>query len=393
MQRLPRRVGLHMGFALCAALGLPRPIAAAEPPLVAMTIVGAPQTMFSPGRDACDGDDVPDTNARAFRDFEGRIVVFAMHMKNRALRGADFDQLKLDCRPPLESRGEADPARYDDASWITSTWTDDGKVVQALVHHEYRANTHPGRCSSKDYLACWYNTIISAASRDGGRIFERPSPPVVVAAAPFRQEVGQGRHRGFFNPSNIFGNGRHRYMMTSSTGWDGQPFGPCLFRTDRPDKPGTWRAYDGRAFTIRYADPYRSDAKPARCEVIQPFRSPVGTVVRHRGSGVWIAVLESKALGGRYPHSGFYMSASRDLLRWDEPRLIMAGPTMSDDPCASGGRLIAYPSIIDRDAKGRNFDDIGDSADLYFTALKVEGCRITSERDLIRRRVTIKVIP
>lgn len=361
------------------------------PPLVAVTIVSPPETVFSPARDACDGDDVPDVNARAFRGAEGGIVMFAMHMKNRAFRGRDFDNLKLDCTPPLVSAYDADPTRYDDASWIAATWTDDGKRVQALIHHEYRASSHPGRCTHQEYLACWYNTVVAAGSSDAGRSFARASPPVVVAAAPFRQEVGQGRHRGFFNPSNIFGDGNHRYMMTSSTGWDGQPFGPCLFRTDTPDKPSTWRAFDGRGYSVRLGDPYREETKPARCQVIPPFTSPVGAILRHRGTGAWIAIFEAKGDGQRFPQSGFYTTASWDLLKWDQPRLLLAGSLLSDDACKAGGSVISYPSLIDRAARGRNFDDVGDSADIYFTRMQVDGCRITSNRDLVRRRVAIKV--
>ena len=390
---MPRLILPAVALLATALPGSTPPAAApAEPPLVAVTVVGAPEVLFTPARDACDGDDVPDANARAFRAADGSIVVFAMHMKNRSLRGPDFDHLKLDCSSPLASRGDADPARYDDASWITATWTEDGRRVDALVHHEYRANTHPGRCTHKAYLACWYNTIVAASSADGGRSFQRASPPVVVAAAPFRQEVGQGRHRGFFNPSNIFGDGRHRYMLASSTGWEGQPFGPCLFRTDTPDKPESWRAFDGRAFSVRFGDPYRSASAPAPCRVIQPFPVPVGAVLRHRASGAWIAVFQAKADGRRFPQSGFYTTASADLLRWDEPRLLLAGPTLDDDPCAAGGTLINYPSILDRAARGRNFDDVGDAADLYFTRLKVDGCKVTSDRDLLRRRIAIKVL-
>lgn len=387
---VPFKSTLRM-LALAAPAIAAWPARAAEPPLVAVTIVGPAETVYSSARDSCDGDDVPDTNARAFREPDGKVVVFAMHMKNRALRGPDFDNLKIECRPPLLSKYDADPARYDDASWITATWTEDGKTVQALVHHEYRASTHEGRCRHKEYLACWYNTIVAASSSDGGRSFERRSPPVVVAAAPFRQEAEQGRHRGFFNPSNIFADGRHRYMMTSSTGWDGQPFGPCLFRTDGPEKPDSWRAFDGRAFTIRYQDPYRSDAKPAQCRVIQPFPVPVGAVLRHRGTGAWIAIFQAKANGAKFPESGFYTTSSSDLLRWDEPRLLLAGSTLDDDPCKAGGTLINYPSILDRSARGRNFDDVGDMAELYFTRLEVDGCKVTSKRDLLRRRLTIKV--
>ncbi|TDR93695.1 hypothetical protein [Enterovirga rhinocerotis] len=379
---------LLAGLLLCG--GTPR---AADPPLAAVTIVGAVETVFTPKRDACDGDDVPDANARAFRDATGSVVVFAMHMKNRALRGPDLANLKIDCASPLPSQGDADPARYDDATWITATWTEDGRRIEALLHHEYRANTHPGRCTHKEYLACWYNTVVAARSMDGGRTFERASPPVVVAAPPFRQEVGQGRHRGFFNPSNIVAHGRHRYMMVSTTGWPGQASGPCLFRTADPADPTSWRAFDGKEFSIRYGDPYRSDAKPAPCRVIAPFPAPVGAIVRHRGTGAWLAVFQAKGDGGRFPQSGFYTTASRDLISWDKPRLLLAGPTLYDGACDSGGTLINYPSLLDPKAEGRNFDDVGDSADLYYTRLVVDGCKTTSDRDLLRRHVAIKVWP
>jgi hypothetical protein len=380
----------------CAALILLAgliPARAAEPPLAAVALVGAPEIVFSAKRDACDGDDVPDAPARAFRDGAGAVVLFGLHTKNRALRGPDFARLAIDCAPTMPSKGEPDPARYDDASWIAATWTEDGRRVQALVHHEYQANTHPGRCSRKEYLACWYNTVVAVSSADGGRSWTRPEPPRVVAAAPFRQEVGQGRHRGFFNPSNIFSDGRHRYFFSSTTGWTGQDGGACLFRTTDPSDPGAWRAFDGTDFTRRFGDPYRNGAEARPCKTIWPFPAPVGSVVRHRPSGAWIAVFQAAANADTFPEAGFYTTASRDLVTWDKPRLLLAGKTLYDDPCGSGGRLISYPSLLDAAAEGRNFDDVGPSADLYYASLRVEGCQVTSDRELLRLRVAIEILP
>ena len=289
--------------------------------------------------------------------------------------GPSFDKLKLDCAPPLPSHGKEDPAAYDDASWIAATWTEDGRHVTALVHHEYQGNTHPGRCPARDYMACWYNSVVSVASEDGGRSFRRPEPPAVVAAAPFRQEVGQGRHRDFFNPSNIVADGAAHYMLAATTGWKGQDSGACLFRSTDPANPSGWRAYNGRDFAARFPDPYRTSPQSPTCRPIEPFPAPVGSIGRHRGTGAWIAVFQAKADGKAFPESGFYTTSSRDLLAWDKPRLLLAGATLYDDPCHAGGRLIAYPSLIDRDAKGRNFDDLGDTAELYFASLKVEGCQ------------------
>jgi hypothetical protein len=95
-------------------------------------------------------------------------------------------------------------------------------------------------------------------------------------------------------------------------------------------------------------------------------------------------------MAGASPSPGFYVSASRDLLSWDKPRLLIAGKTLYDDPCGAK-RLIAYPSLLDPDAKGRNFDDVGETAALFFSELKVEGCAVTSERRLLRRKVAIKI--
>ena len=373
------------------------PARAAEPPLSALTLTGPPSTVFAAARDACDGADVPDAPSRAFRDAGGAVALFGMHFRNRALRGPDLDHLKIDCRVVLDSGEKSDPALYDDRSWITATWTEDGTHVAALLHHEYQANEHPGRCRSKVYLECWYNTLLAASSDDAGQSFVRGKPPAVVAAAPFRQEVDQGRHRGFFNPSNIVANGRYRYFLASTTGWErpgsDQQDGVCLFRSEDPSDPSAWRAWTGSSFTARFADPYRATIKRSdTCAPVGPFPGPVGAVVRHRGSGAFIAVFMAKA-GERFPASGFYWTTSRDLTTWDEPRLLREGATLYDDPCSAKGGLIAYPSLLDPAAQGRNFDDIGDMALLFYATLRTRGCEITSERDLVRRPVAVKVWP
>ncbi len=387
---------MRLALALLATAMVPAH-AASEPPLSSLTLVGPARVVFQASRDACDGADVPDAPARAFRDATGAVALYGMHYRNRALRGPDLDHLKIDCAVVLESGEKPDPAAYDDRSWITATWTEDGRAVAALLHHEYQANEHPGRCRSKVYMDCWYNTILAASSADGGHSFARKSPPQVVAGAPFRQEVDQGRHRGFFNPSNIFSDGRWRYFLASTTGWDrpggDQDAGVCLFRSDDPGDPARWRAWTGTGFSAAFPDPYRTRVTlPATCRPVGPFPGPVGAVVRHRGTGAFIAVFMAK-VGGAFARSGFYWTSSRDLLAWDVPRLLMEGATLYDDPCAAKGNLIAYPALLDPGAKGRNFDDVGDAAVLTYASLRTEGCAVTSDRDLMRRPLAIRVWP
>lgn len=383
-------------LAFLAALALSGAASAqGAPPDAVLTLEGAPAVVFDPTKDACDGYDVPDVPARAFRDAAGNIVLFALHFENRALRGPDFDRLKLDCRVVFRGSGSPDPAAHDDRAWIAATWTKDGRAVAGLVHHEYQAHGHAGRCAFKEYLACWYNTILAVASRDGGATFAKvaagPKGSPVIAAHPLPQEVGQGRHRGFFNPSNIVSDGKFAYFLGATTGWSGQASGACLFRNVDPLDPAVWRAWNGKAFAAAFPDPLiaRRTASVA-CQPVGPFPAPVGSLTRHRGSGAWIAVFQAQGGGERFPLSGIWYAASNDLLRWGEPRLLLAGATLYDDACKAGGRLINYPSLIDPEAKGRNFDDTGDVADLFLVTLAVDGCAV-QERKLIRQRVRIEV--
>jgi hypothetical protein len=388
------RSKLFLIFGLAAALAATP--AAAEPaaaPALELTVAGAVETVFTPARDACDGNDVPDAPLRAFHAADGGVVAFGLHYVNRALRGPTLDAIAIDCKVVLNSKHLADPAAYDDYNWIAAVWTEDGRHVDALIHHEYHANEHPGRCAYEDMMSCWYNAILGYRSNDAGASFARAGRDFVVAAAPFPQDRFQGRHRGFFNPSNIVGDGEWRYFLASTTGWDGQHYGVCLFRTRDPSDPTSWRAWDGRAFSIRFADPYRArkpprDARP--CRTIAPFQAPVGSIVRQRASGLWLAVYQAWKDEGYHPVAGFYYATSRDLTTWSAPHLLIAGATNYDDPCKAPGVLLGYPSLVDPRSRARNFDEVRAGAELYYVTLQTKGCAITSKRDLLRRRVTIR---
>ncbi len=386
-------------LALLALLAASPAFAQEAPRLRVALARGAPETVYAAQADGCDPNDVPDAPVRAFRDAGGGVTLFGLHYDNRALKGPDLAHLKIDCHIVYASHGDADPARYDDRSWIAATWTTDGRDVSALIHHEYQANEHPGRCRFPDYMQCWFNTLLEVRSTDGGADFPRPA--AVVASAPFRQEVDQGRHRGFFNPSNIVSDGRYEYFMASTTGWDAaaavaglapeeQRGGVCLFRSATPAEPRSWRAWDGRAFTILYPDPYRASPHPAPCAVLAPFPGPVGSVVKVEPGGPWLAVFQAKADAGSFPLSGFYTATSPDLLHWGAPRLLLAGPTLYDDACRAGGPLVSYPVILDPASPSRNFDRTGRTADLYYDVLQTEGCEVTGRRSLVRRHVTIE---
>jgi hypothetical protein len=362
-----------------------RPASAAD---LRLELVGTPSIVFNSTRDACDPNDVPDINPRAYRDSSGSVHVFALHFENRALRGPDLVHLKIDCHVALGSPLDPDPAHYADRNFVAATWTIDGRAVSALVHHEYHADDHQ-RCRVGGELACWYNSVLAYQSRDAGERFTKAAP-LVVAAAPFTQDVEQGRHRGFFNPSNIVSDGAYEYVFASTTGWDGQGFGNCLFRTSDPTKPGLWRAFDGMGFTIRYDDPYKGPTHPKPCMPIAPFTYALGSITRHAASKLWVAVFQASA-GGAFPLDGFYYATGRDLLHWGPPRILTAGKTLYGDLCKAGPSIINYPAVLDPASTSRNFDDIGDRPDLFFTIMQVQGCE-TGERTLVRQALRVTMV-
>lgn len=384
------RVASVLGW-LAASLA-PAPAQPTAEPGLKLTLGAGTELVFNPKRDRCDGHDVPDAPLRAFRDAEGKTVAFGLHFVNRALRGDSLDRIKIDCQVVLNSKHLADPAAYDDYNWITATWTEDGRTIDAIIHHEYHGNEHAGRCAFKEMMKCWYNTLIGYRSTDGGASFVRAGKQPVVAAAAFTQDQNQGRHRGFFNPSNIVAMGQHRYFLASNTGWDGQAFGVCVFRTQTPGDPTSWRAWDGKDFSRRYGDPYgpsgTNTGKP--CVPVQPFQAPVGSIVKH-SSGQFLAVYQAWKDDRFHPLAGIYYATSRNLTEWSTPRLLLAGATNYDDPCKTPGPLMGYPSLIDPRSKARNYDETGDNAQLYYVSLETKGCQITSNRDLLRRPVKIEL--
>ena len=265
--------------------------------------------------------------------------------------------MKLDCHVALDSAFDANPAHYDDRRYIAATWTTNGRDVSALIHEEYHADQHK-TCRVGDSLGCWFNTVLAFHSADGGASFA-PSTPLVVASAPFRQDVEQGRHRGFFNPSNMFSDGRWTYAFISTTGWEGQAPGNCLFRTREPGRRRRLARVGRRELCRALREPV-SLARQAQA-VRQHRAVPVprrrgGARPRHK---LWIAVFQAAATGAT-PLEGFYYATARDLFHWSEPRLLMAGRTAYSNLCAVGPSIINYPSLMDPTSTSRNFDTIGE---------------------------------
>jgi hypothetical protein len=364
----------------------------ATPPQAPLAVVapaaGAePIVVFDWGKERCEEWDVPDAPLRAFRDAQGGITADASNSNNRIFSGSSLSDIHHSCHSALTSHEDPDPGAYSGLRFITALWTDDGVVVNALIHNEYHADHFPKACLFKSSMKCWYTTIIGATSTDGGQTFKTATPPVVVAAAPFRQDFQQGRHRGFFNPTNIIHHGGFYYMATDTTGGAGQKAGLCLFRTSTVADPTSWRGYDGSAFTSRAIDPYSSDTNGyVPCE---PVHGP-GTA----GSISWsstrkLFMMVSQWVDKAHADGEIAYSWSSDLIDWSPPQTLLAEPAMSSQNCSNRFRY-GYPSVLDPASPGRNFDEIGAHPVLFLTRFRVGAdCGLPPSRDLIRLQLQI----
>jgi hypothetical protein len=361
---------------------------------------GPVETVFSWQRDACDRADVPDAPARAFRDAAENVHLYAANHHNRGLVGRDLHSVRpAGCSGAFHGAEMADPAAYDDRAWLTSFWAEDGQTVYALVHNEYLGNKHD-RCRSSRSIDCWMNTIVLAVSNDGGLTFRRASPgsAALVAALPYRYDPSEIGHWGLFSPSNIVEKDGFLYTFVHSTTYRDQPAAECLMRTRDIADPRSWRAWDGEGFTRTFVDPYAGAVDPSRhiCAPVGKgkLRWPVGAIVRHEPSGRYIAVMAASGRPGSGSASGIYAASSPDLIDWSEPKLILKAQVKQSFACNAPepgghpdlvGYAVAYPSIIDPSSRSRNFDTIGDRAELHLVRYAPEACKIeTLKRDLVR---------
>ncbi|MBN8993911.1 MAG: hypothetical protein J0H94_01705 [Rhizobiales bacterium] len=368
---------------LLAAFALP---AAAEEPLLVVPAGTPEQVVFDWDRDRCAKTDIPDAPPRAFRDASGRVHLMASHQDNRQFVGPDFDHLGHPCTVIYQGAQSADPAAFDDRQWLAAFQTDDGRTIHALVHNEFQGNTHPGLCPSHKYLSCWYNSITYAVSTDGGATFRAPpSPANVVAAPPVPYDGDAGKPVGYFQPTNIVrGRDGAFYFMFLSNGIPGRPGGVCVARSPSPDRPGSWRAWDGSGFNARLSGAYDRDLSPGACTGVgRGSLFELGSLAYDRTSGLFVYLgAISIGKGDKAHPPGAYYATSPDLVTWSRPVRLFTSPK---DPKTRYGLF----ALIDEASGTRDFSEISGYGDLYLYYVKFDLTRQPYARVMVKAKVSL----
>ena len=169
--------------------------------------MGAEHVFFNASADGCFEWDIIDETLNAFRDADGmvRMVSGNGNVGPASFYGPSLLNLTRDCAtgPVILSRQNyTGPEDYPHQLWLPATWTADGATVHGLLHDEF----HAGRgadypvpaslCMGGDLNKCWYSSLLSCRSLDGGRSFRLSTsarrPDAVAIAAPIRYAADAG---------------------------------------------------------------------------------------------------------------------------------------------------------------------------------------------------------
>ena len=267
----------------------------------------------------CDDVDLPDTSLRAFRLANGSIRAFATHYRNRALVGSNFANLSESCSVVYEGARDPDPSHFDYKTWIAATWLAADGSVFALGHNEYQAQEIAGRCSFRDYFACWYNGIVLLRSADSGRTFQRYGSHGGVLLVPdYVDTLGQGHPRGYTNPTNLVRSGDFVYSLVAFSGLDPKDRGRCVLRSSLPITADSWQILTDDGYLKPNGSPFQGKSK-LRCRYIEGVNGYVGSIAKAAGSDVFVAVVaEDDSAGG-----SIVAYFSRDLLHWSDRQVLV----------------------------------------------------------------------
>lgn len=359
---------------------------------VSVQLSGNPSVVFDTKHSSCETIDIPDSDSRAFRDYQGNVHLFSSHYVARAGIGQSLDNLAHSCQIVYSSKKDGNPADFDDLNWLNAFWTDDGRKVVALVHSEYHGDAFKGMCTQVSDPAkpghCWWNSITIALSNDGGYHFFSLFPPenfLVSAQQKYDPNNSQGA-TGYFQPSNIVKLDRGYYALVNAWNSQGQKAGACLFTTNSPFQPGAWLAWNGQNFSVKFVDPYKNvgNLAPATCRPVYPGTAE--SLVYDIADKVFI--VSEFANDHRYGEPGLYLSLSKDLIHWGRPSLALSR-TELEHLNPPGNWHFGYFSIIDSTSSDRSFSTTSDRPYIYY--VRTDRNHGPYQRVLFREKIILKI--
>jgi hypothetical protein len=165
------------------------------------------------------------------------------------------------------------------------------------------------------------------------------------------------------------------------------PDATCPMRTANVLDPSSWRGWDGRDFTVIFADPYRGEVAHPLAHVCEPvpYLDYANGTSFHEASHLFVATLWNQGSGGFGPQ-GVYFTTSADFIHWSKPQLaITLNQMLRREP--EGNWSYMYFSLIDPNASDSSFATITDHPYLYY--VRMDNNHGPYQRVLFRQRVKL----
>lgn len=342
------------------------------------------------------GNDHPDTSARAFRDYSGVVHLIAGSRENFQWTGPTLNEVaRRTCDRAVISKANPAPEAFDQYQWLAAVYTEDGKTVYGLTHHEYHGSLSFPECrDAHDHkgswrMRCWYASVNLVVSRDGGKTFEPPDGKArPIAVLPYRFAADMNR-AGLHSPTNIVKHPEdgNYYVMVYASAYREQPQGMCTMRATNLEK-ADWRAWGGKDFDVEFANPYRAQIDDPKRHVCTPVVSWVARSLTYNTRARAFLLIGHQR--GRVVYAW-----SRDLIHWSEPATLMEVKEFALAVRERASEATAYYSALDPFSAGRSFDQTGERFFLYYTRFsdpvpRGERGWAFRTRQLVRRPVVVQ---
>jgi len=397
------RITIILMAGLALVMGEAGRAVASETPAstVEFKVTGPVVTVYDWKTQRCEPSDVPDAAARAFRDTSGKIHLFAASDKARPFLGSSLDNLRHSCQVVYQGNRSNSLEKFDDEGWLESFFTQNGRDVIALVSMDYHPGRHKLPCLNDNAKSgrCWYSAITLAQSSDGGDTFlNSSSPGRVIVAPPMKFSMSFTRPEGAFVPSNIIHVGGSFFFLVSMSMTEGGKAGECLFRSDNIMDASSWRAWDGKSYSIHLEDPYKRHVDKAEfssenitaqnlCEPVKSLAAaPVRTLLKLSKGGYLAVSVAAVTSNPNVPT--VVAQTSQDLINWSRPVEVVSVPIYEANGGRKGRSAFYYPSLIDPNSKSPSFDSIDGSEVYLFLTRMTYGAGV--DRDLVR--IPLKIL-
>jgi hypothetical protein len=342
----------------------------AAPLQVAVTFTGSSQVMFEQtAQSMCSSSDYIDSPADAWWDASGLLHMITGSESVYAFSGSSLDTVQKNCGGGSLFQEALNPtySTTDDHQWLTFVYSPDGTNAYGLVHNEWHE-----ACNTPAQSGSWAGAITIAQSSDGGATFTQPADyQIRVPGVPWSDSwctaAGQTMpYIGSFGPdSNLILKNGYYYMFFVNV--PTVLFVPglaasveqCIARSATPAVGSSWQVWtnNGWANALTTND----------CKAI--FSNPqydggfdytiIGPVVYSTYLDEYVAIVGTAA-------SSLAIRLSPDLMNWSAPTDIPLSPNQPQG-------AVAYPSFLsnsnDPSVTGRNFENIGQDAWLYYVTL------------------------